>query len=80
LPQRQEVLEGIANNQDAPTDDRMETHNLAAELAHAIFLLYRQYPVELVRRHEFLLDHSSIIRKTLLPDLISSLKRGKKKN
>ena len=50
LQQRNEVLEGIANNPSAPFKDRVAAHNLAAELAAAALRAYTHCPSQLARR------------------------------
>ncbi len=64
LQQRQDVLEGVGNNQDAPHKDRVAAHHLAAELAAAALRAYTECPSQLARRQKLLQEYT-------LPELVA---------
>jgi hypothetical protein len=61
LQQRNDVLEGIANNPSAPFKDRVAAHNLAAELAAGALRVFTHCPSQLARRTN--LDDRYTLRK-----------------
>ncbi|MDQ3948034.1 MAG: hypothetical protein M3275_00740 [Thermoproteota archaeon] len=61
LQQRNDVLEGIANNPSAPFKDRVVAHNFAAELAAAALRVFTNCPSQLARRTN--LDDRYTLRK-----------------
>jgi hypothetical protein len=53
LRQRQQILDGIANNTAADYKARVEAHHLAGEIAAVVMKLYGEAPSLLAQRHSF---------------------------
>jgi hypothetical protein len=53
LKQRQDILQGIANNPQADYKSRIAAHHLAGEISAVIMKLHIEAPAMLAQRHRF---------------------------